>query len=123
LIYSSGFHCAPPINVFPLNLLQQKRFQNDMSINNNMIDVLQDQKWVSIPWKKLQVGDIIKVSVQYAICFSAIFNFVLPMLQTKTYNLIGRVFIMVIDPMHINFHKMLVGYHVIGGCSPHNICS
>ncbi|XP_020233201.1 phospholipid-transporting ATPase 3 isoform X2 [Cajanus cajan] len=32
-----------------------------MSINNNMIDVLQDQKWESIPWKKLQVGDIIKV--------------------------------------------------------------
>ncbi|KAL1317367.1 hypothetical protein AAHE18_15G128200 [Arachis hypogaea] len=32
-----------------------------MSINNNMIDVLQDQKWVSIPWKKLQVGDVIKV--------------------------------------------------------------
>ncbi|OIW20411.1 hypothetical protein TanjilG_11102 [Lupinus angustifolius] len=38
-----------------------KRFQNDMAINNNTIDVLQDQKWEPIPWKKLQVGDIIKV--------------------------------------------------------------
>ncbi|KAJ1375227.1 P-type ATPase, A domain superfamily, partial [Sesbania bispinosa] len=33
-----------------------------MAINNNMIDVLQDQEWVSIPWKKLQVGDIVKVN-------------------------------------------------------------
>jgi phospholipid-transporting ATPase len=38
-----------------------KRFQNDMSINNKKVDVLQDQKWESMPWKKLQVGDIIKV--------------------------------------------------------------
>ena len=36
-----------------------------MSINNNTIDVLQDQKWESVPWKKLQVGDIVKVSVLY----------------------------------------------------------
>lgn len=63
---------SPITNVLPLSLVllvslikeafeDWKRFQNDMSINNNMIDVLQDQKWVSIPWKKLQVGDIIKV--------------------------------------------------------------
>eukprot|EP00256_Glycine_max_P058155 XP_014626219.1 phospholipid-transporting ATPase 3 isoform X3 [Glycine max] len=32
-----------------------------MSVNNNTIDVLQDQKWGSIPWKKLQVGDLVKV--------------------------------------------------------------
>ncbi|CAI8595145.1 unnamed protein product [Vicia faba] len=32
-----------------------------MSINNNVIDVLQDQKWAPMPWKKLQVRDIIKV--------------------------------------------------------------
>ncbi|XP_020216735.1 phospholipid-transporting ATPase 3 [Cajanus cajan] len=32
-----------------------------MSVNNNTIHVLQDQKWVSIPWKKLQVGDVVKV--------------------------------------------------------------
>lgn len=40
----------------------QKRFQNDMSINNTTVDILQDQQWVSIPWRKLQVGDIVKVS-------------------------------------------------------------
>ncbi|CAL5196967.1 unnamed protein product [Lathyrus oleraceus] len=63
---------SPITNVLPLSLVllvslikeafeDWKRFQNDMSINNNMIDVLQDQKWVPVPWKKLQVGDIIKV--------------------------------------------------------------
>jgi phospholipid-transporting ATPase len=34
-----------------------------MVINNTLIDVLQDEKWVAVPWKKLQVGDIIRVSV------------------------------------------------------------
>jgi phospholipid-transporting ATPase len=38
-----------------------KRFQNDMAINGSPVDVLVDQKWESIPWKKLQVGDVIKV--------------------------------------------------------------
>ncbi|KAI4328339.1 hypothetical protein L6164_020698 [Bauhinia variegata] len=63
---------SPITNVVPLSLVllislikeafeDWKRFQNDMAINNNMIDVLQDQKWESIPWKKLQVGDIVKV--------------------------------------------------------------
>ncbi|XP_061366109.1 phospholipid-transporting ATPase 3-like [Gastrolobium bilobum] len=63
---------SPITNVIPLSLVlllslikeafeDWKRFQNDMAINNNMIDILQDQKWVSIPWKKLQVGDIVKV--------------------------------------------------------------
>jgi phospholipid-transporting ATPase len=40
-----------------------KRFQNDMSINNSTVEILQDQQWVSIPWRKLQVGDIVKVSL------------------------------------------------------------
>ncbi|XP_027344947.1 phospholipid-transporting ATPase 3-like isoform X2 [Abrus precatorius] len=64
---------SPITNVLPLSLVllvslikeafeDWKRFQNDMAINNNMIDVLQDQKWESIPWKKLQVGDIVKVN-------------------------------------------------------------
>ncbi|XP_057417723.1 phospholipid-transporting ATPase 3-like [Lotus japonicus] len=63
---------SPITNVLPLSLVllvslikeafeDWKRFQNDMTINNNVVDVLQDQKWESIPWKKLQVGDIIKV--------------------------------------------------------------
>ncbi|XP_019431016.1 PREDICTED: phospholipid-transporting ATPase 3-like isoform X2 [Lupinus angustifolius] len=63
---------SPITNVLPLSLVllvslikeafeDWKRFQNDMAINNNTIDVLQDQKWEPIPWKKLQVGDIIKV--------------------------------------------------------------
>jgi phospholipid-transporting ATPase len=34
-----------------------------MVINNTLIDVLQVEKWVAVPWKKLQVGDIIRVSV------------------------------------------------------------
>lgn len=51
---------------FFLIYVKQKRFQNDMTINNNSVDVLQDQKWESIPWKKLQVGDIVRVSVLHS---------------------------------------------------------
>ncbi|KAL5761914.1 hypothetical protein ACOSP7_018178 [Xanthoceras sorbifolium] len=62
----------PVTNVVPLSLVllvslikeaweDWKRFQNDMTINNTPIDVLQDQRWEPIPWKKLQVGDIIRV--------------------------------------------------------------
>ncbi|KAG6764746.1 hypothetical protein POTOM_032232 [Populus tomentosa] len=51
--------CSLPILLF-LNCVQQKRFQNDMVINNTLIDLLQDEKWVAVPWKKLQVGDIIR---------------------------------------------------------------
>lgn len=53
--------------------VKQKRFQNDMSINNNPVDVLQDQKWESIPWKKLQVGDIVRVSGIF-FCLSCAFD-------------------------------------------------
>ncbi|KAL7110245.1 hypothetical protein ACP275_05G012600 [Erythranthe tilingii] len=63
---------SPITNVLPLSMVllvslvkeaweDWKRFQNDMAINNSSIEVLQDQKWVFTPWKKLQVGDIIKV--------------------------------------------------------------
>ncbi|XP_022776002.1 phospholipid-transporting ATPase 3-like isoform X2 [Durio zibethinus] len=62
----------PVTNVVPLSLVllvslikeafeDWKRFQNDMAINNTLVDVLQDQRWGSIPWKKLQVGDLIRV--------------------------------------------------------------
>ncbi|KAJ0037283.1 hypothetical protein Pint_23116 [Pistacia integerrima] len=62
----------PVTNVVPLSLVllvslikeaweDWKRFQNDMAINNSLIDVLQDQRWVPTPWKKLQVGDIVRV--------------------------------------------------------------
>ncbi|XVF44122.1 hypothetical protein PTKIN_Ptkin02bG0095200 [Pterospermum kingtungense] len=62
----------PVTNVVPLSLVllvslikeafeDSKRFQNDMAINNTLVDVLQDQRWESIPWKKLQVGDIVRV--------------------------------------------------------------
>ncbi|KAL5056414.1 hypothetical protein RYX36_037096, partial [Vicia faba] len=95
---------SPITNVLPLSLVllvslikeafeDWKRFQNDMSINNNVIDVLQDHKWVPMPWKKLQVGDIIKVSLQCSICFCARFNFVLYMLLTRTYNLKRRALV------------------------------
>lgn len=50
--------------------VKQKRFQNDMAINNGTIDVLRDREWVSIPWKKLQVGDLVKV-----MCYMLRFNF------------------------------------------------
>lgn len=51
------------LSFLPFTYVKQKRFQNDMAINNNPVDVLQDQRWESIPWKKLQVGDIVRVSV------------------------------------------------------------
>ncbi|KAJ6769383.1 putative PHOSPHOLIPID-TRANSPORTING ATPASE [Salix koriyanagi] len=62
----------PVTNVVPLTLVllvslikeafeDWKRFQNDMVVNNTLIDVLQDEKWVAVPWKKLQVGDIVRV--------------------------------------------------------------
>lgn len=50
------------IYVITFNHVMQKRFQNDMAINNNTVDLLQDQKWESVPWKRLQVGDIVRVS-------------------------------------------------------------
>lgn len=57
LTYSLTFSFLIPL------ILLQKRFQNDLSINNTSIDVFQDQQWVSVPWKKLQAGDIVRVSV------------------------------------------------------------
>ncbi|KAI8539269.1 hypothetical protein RHMOL_Rhmol09G0169000 [Rhododendron molle] len=38
-----------------------KRFQNDKATNNYSVDLLQDGRWVSVPWKELRVGDIVKV--------------------------------------------------------------
>ncbi|XP_073109854.1 phospholipid-transporting ATPase 3 isoform X1 [Elaeis guineensis] len=63
---------SPITNVLPLSLVllvslvkeafeDWKRFQNDTSINSTPIDVLQGQRWESIPWKKLQVGDLVRV--------------------------------------------------------------
>jgi phospholipid-transporting ATPase len=63
---------SPITNVAPLSMVllvslikeafeDWKRFQNDMSINNSTVEILQDQQWVSIPWRKLQVGDIVKI--------------------------------------------------------------
>uniref|UniRef100_A0A3Q7EB99 P-type ATPase N-terminal domain-containing protein n=1 Tax=Solanum lycopersicum TaxID=4081 RepID=A0A3Q7EB99_SOLLC len=49
------------LTFLPKGLFEQKRFQNDKSINNSSIDMLQDQKWVNVPWKKLQAGDIVRV--------------------------------------------------------------
>ncbi|XP_059278356.1 phospholipid-transporting ATPase 3-like isoform X2 [Lycium ferocissimum] len=63
---------SPITNVLPLSMVllvslikeaweDWKRLQNDKSINNSSIDMLQDQKWVDVPWKKLQAGDIVRV--------------------------------------------------------------
>ncbi|XXG48466.1 hypothetical protein AAC387_Pa02g2908 [Persea americana] len=62
----------PITNVVPLSLVlfvslvkeafeDWKRLLNDRVINGTPIDVLHDQKWENIPWKKLQVGDIVRV--------------------------------------------------------------
>ncbi|CAN6305229.1 unnamed protein product [Urochloa humidicola] len=62
----------PVTNVVPLSLVllvslikeafeDSKRFQNDMSINNAHVDILQGQHWESTPWKRLQVGDIVRI--------------------------------------------------------------
>ncbi|KAJ0250619.1 hypothetical protein HA466_0139290 [Hirschfeldia incana] len=81
-IYFLGISCLsmtpispvnPITNVAPLSMVllvslikeafeDWKRFQNDMSINNSTVEVLQDQQWVPIPWRKVQVGDIIKIN-------------------------------------------------------------
>lgn len=42
-----------------------------MAVNSSPVDVLVDQKWESMPWKKLQVGDIVKVSMPHFIFFSS----------------------------------------------------
>ncbi|PKA49367.1 Phospholipid-transporting ATPase 3 [Apostasia shenzhenica] len=62
----------PITNVVPLSLVllvslvkeafeDWKRLQNDKAINNAPIEVLQGQQWETVPWKKLQVGDIVRV--------------------------------------------------------------
>ncbi|KAF3780228.1 Phospholipid-transporting ATPase 3 [Nymphaea thermarum] len=62
----------PITNVVPLSLVlfvslvkeafeDWKRLNNDKVINSSPVDVLVEQKWVSIPWRKLQVGDIVRV--------------------------------------------------------------
>ncbi|XP_071740152.1 phospholipid-transporting ATPase 3-like [Rutidosis leptorrhynchoides] len=63
---------SPITNVIPLSIVlfvslvkeafeDWKRLQNDKTINNSPVDLLQDQKWKSVPWKTLQVGDIVRV--------------------------------------------------------------
>ena len=69
LIYGTIF-LTPEICVLYAIFVQQKRLQNDKAINNALIDVLQGQKWERIPWKKLQVGDIVKVSTFFSLLIS-----------------------------------------------------
>ncbi|XP_052173708.1 phospholipid-transporting ATPase 3 [Diospyros lotus] len=63
---------SPITNVLPLSIVlfvslvkeaweDWKRFQNDMAINNNSVEVLLGQRWERVPWKSLQVGDIVRV--------------------------------------------------------------
>lgn len=42
-------------------ILKQKRLLNDREINNTPIDILQDGNWVTLPWRMLKVGDIVRV--------------------------------------------------------------
>lgn len=64
---------SPITNVVPLSLVltaslvkeafeDWKRFQNDRVINSTRVDVLQNRKWEKIPWRKLQVGDIVRIN-------------------------------------------------------------
>ncbi|KAJ0676484.1 putative P-type phospholipid transporter [Helianthus annuus] len=63
---------SPITNVVPLSIVlfvslvkeafeDWKRLQNDMTINNSPVDLLRNQRWESVPWKSVQVGDIIRV--------------------------------------------------------------
>ncbi|XP_074589992.1 phospholipid-transporting ATPase 3-like [Curcuma longa] len=63
---------SPVTNVVPLSLVllvslikeafeDWKRFQNDIAINSTPVDVLQGENWETVSWRKLQVGDIIRV--------------------------------------------------------------
>jgi len=63
---------SPITNVLPLSLVlcaslikeafeDWKRFANDKVVNSTPVEVLQDSKWIKIPWKKLQVGDLVRV--------------------------------------------------------------
>ncbi|KAK8647609.1 hypothetical protein V6N13_121340 [Hibiscus sabdariffa] len=62
----------PVTNMVPLSLVllfslikeafeDWQRFQSDNAINNTLVDVLQAQGWKTLQWRKLQVGDIIRV--------------------------------------------------------------
>ncbi|CAA7399269.1 unnamed protein product [Spirodela intermedia] len=62
----------PITNVVPLSLVllvslvkeafeDWKRMLNDRVINSTSVEVLQDDRWESIPWKKLQVGDVVRI--------------------------------------------------------------
>lgn len=63
---------SPITNVVPLSLVlcaslikeafeDWKRFANDKVVNSTPVEVLQDSRWIKIPWKKLQVGDLVRV--------------------------------------------------------------
>lgn len=63
----------PITNVVPLTLVLSvslikeafedwKRFINDKAINGTMIEVLRDDRWNKLPWRRLRVGDIVKVN-------------------------------------------------------------
>ncbi|KAJ3702718.1 hypothetical protein LUZ61_006423 [Rhynchospora tenuis] len=62
----------PVTNVVPLSLVllvslikeafeDWKRLQNDLAINATPVEVLQGQRWETTQWKKLQVGDIVRI--------------------------------------------------------------
>jgi magnesium-transporting ATPase (P-type) len=61
ILFCHAYIKRPDACSISLLLFVQKRFQNDMSINNAHVDILQGQHWESTPWKRLQVGDIVRV--------------------------------------------------------------
>ncbi|KAI3722639.1 hypothetical protein L2E82_33681 [Cichorium intybus] len=42
-----------------------------MTINNSSVEVLQDQRWESVTWKKLQVGDVVRVRHETKVMMNA----------------------------------------------------
>lgn len=44
-----------------LNYFFQKRHKADDETNHRHVDVLRDNTWVGVRWKKVAVGDIVRV--------------------------------------------------------------
>ncbi|KAH7279146.1 hypothetical protein KP509_37G007200 [Ceratopteris richardii] len=59
-------NAVPLVLVISVSLIKEayedwKRFFNDKTINSTMVDVLRDGHWRKLPWRRLVVGDIVKV--------------------------------------------------------------
>lgn len=53
--------------------------------------MLQDQKWVNVPWKKLQAGDIVRVSINFHVVLMLIINIHLYLLSRSLFSLLCQL--------------------------------